>query len=80
MADGAVRALDEATRPRASRGIALTAAQQQPGQHLRAIHDHFRAQLRAVLDEVRAVRRGEGSPGEVRAAVHAMALRPSWSG
>lgn len=78
MTDGVARALDEATRPRAARGIALTPAQQLPGQHLRAIHDHFRGQLRAVLDEVRAVRRGEGSLGEVRAAVHAMALRPTY--
>lgn len=73
-----MRELDEATRPRASRGLALTEAQQQPGLHLRAIHDHFRSQLTAVVDAVADVRRGEASLGEVRAAVHRLALRPTY--
>ncbi len=73
-----VRELDEPTRPRASRGIALTAAQQQPGLHLRAIHHHFRSQLAAVADAVAEVRRGEGSLGDVREAVHDLALRRTY--
>jgi hypothetical protein len=78
MESGRVRELDETTRPRASRGLPLTEAQQQPGRHLRAIHDHFRSQLVAVVDAVADVRRGEASLGEVRAAVHQLAHRATY--
>lgn len=70
-----MRELDEATRPRAARGLDLTPAQQQPGRHLRFIHDHFRSQLAALQQEVDAVRRDEGSPGRLRAAVNDLAPR-----
>ena len=70
-----MRDLDEATRPRAARGLALRPDQQIAGQHLRAIHDNFRHELGAVLSAVEAVRQGEATAGDVRDAVHQLTWR-----
>ena len=66
-------ALDEATRPKASLGLALTPAQQATGAHLRRIHDAFRAELTALEARVEEVRRGEAAAADVRAAVSGFA-------
>ena len=71
MTPGPVAArIDDATRPRRARGLELTFAQQLPGQHLRAIHDVFRGDLRALLDRVEEVRRGDATVAALRAAVN----------
>ncbi len=62
--------IDDATRPRRSRGLELTLVQQLPGRHLRAIHDVFRGDLRSLLDRVDEVRRGEATVADLRAAVN----------
>ena len=68
-----MRQLDETTRPRVTPTADLSPAQRAPGEHLRAIHDHFRMQLGALVDAVAEVRRGAGDPADVRAAVHELA-------
>lgn len=70
-----MRDLDEATRPRAARGVPLRPDQQTPGRHLRAIHDNFRQELAGLLHAVEAVRRGEATTGDVRDAVHRLSWR-----
>ena len=62
--------IDDATRPRRARGLELTFRQQLPGQHLRAIHDVFRGDLRALLARVEDVRRGDATVADLRAAVN----------
>ena len=70
-----MRELDEATRPRAARGVPLRPDQQAAGRHLRAIHDNFRHELAAVLEAVEAVRQGAATPADVRDAVHQLTWR-----
>jgi hypothetical protein len=70
--------LQEASRPRLAEpdaGVAFTGRGQGAGRHLVDVHDHYRqemAQVRAVLDEVRA---GGQDVGAARGAVQQMALR-----
>ena len=63
-------ALNEATRPTVRLGLSLSPAQQAAGSHLRQIHDAFRAELAALESRVDAVRTGEASAADVRAAVN----------
>ena len=69
--------IEDATRPRRARGLELTLVQQLPGQHLRAIHDVFRDDLRSLLDRVDEVRRGEATVADLRAAVNHLSGRHS---
>jgi hypothetical protein len=75
--DGRVPPIDDATRPRSSRGLELSFVQQLPGQHLRAIHDVFRGDLRVLRDRLEEVRRGEATVADLRAAVHHLTGRQS---
>ncbi|MET1058732.1 MAG: hemerythrin domain-containing protein [Nocardioides sp.] len=69
--------IDDETRPRRTRGLALSFAQQLPGQHLRAIHDVFRGDLQVLRHRVEEVRRGEATVADLRAAVHHLTGRRS---
>ena len=77
MASGPVDRIHDATRPRRAGRLALDPAQQLPGQHLRAIHDIFRGDLRVLLTRLEEVRRGEASVADLRAAVHHLTGRQS---
>ncbi|MBS2939957.1 hemerythrin domain-containing protein [Nocardioides sp. J2M5] len=65
--------IDDASRPRVAGSVDLTPRQRMAGDHLRMIHDHFRAQLAALGRAVESLRDGTGSAGAVRAEVHALA-------
>lgn len=68
-----MRAIDEETRPRVTPTVELTPAQRAPGEHLRAIHDHFRHQLDVLAEAVASLAQGATDPADVRAAVHELA-------
>lgn len=65
--------IDDASRPRVAGAVDLTPRQRMAGDHLRAIHDHFRGQLAELTRAVDALRDGTGTAGDVRAGVHALA-------
>lgn len=62
--------IDDATRPRVARSVDLTPVQRLAGDHLRMIHDHFRAQLRQLTDAAAELRDGNGDVGTVREGLH----------
>lgn len=67
--------LREAGRPDALTGRALSADERGPGEHLRQVHDMYRAEL-ALLERVtQEVRGGSREVGEIRATLHQLALR-----
>ncbi|UFN43238.1 hemerythrin domain-containing protein [Nocardioides okcheonensis] len=65
--------IDDASRPRVAGSVDLTPRQRIAGDHLRMIHDHFRAQLVALTRAVAALRDGTGAVDDVRAGVHGLA-------
>lgn len=57
---------DESLRPRVAGGVQLTPQQRAAGDHLREVHDMFRAQLAQLVASVEAVRGGEGDSTDVQ--------------
>lgn len=71
----AVALLGEGERPDAVRGVDLDAQGRAPGEHLRAIHDMYRAELDALLDVTRQVEAGLAEWVDLRQAIHDLSLR-----
>jgi hypothetical protein len=67
--------LREGERPDARTGVQLTDAQRHGGDHLRQIHDMYRAELALVVELAALVRSGEGSLDDLRGTIHGMAVR-----
>jgi hemerythrin len=65
--------IDDSTRPRVAGSVDLTPVQRQAGDHLRMVHDHFRAQLRQLTGAVEELRDGARDVGVVRESVHRLA-------
>ncbi len=65
--------IDDSTRPRVAGSVDLTPAQRQAGDHLRMVHDHFRAQLQQLTGAVEELRDGAGDVGAVRDSLHSLA-------
>ncbi|GAA1910302.1 hemerythrin domain-containing protein [Nocardioides hwasunensis] len=65
--------IDDASRPRVAGSVDLSPRQRAAGDHLRAIHDHFREQLAALTRAVEGFRDGSGGLDVVRAGVHGLA-------
>jgi hypothetical protein len=65
--------IDDSTRPRVAGSVELTPSQRQAGDHLRMVHDHFRAQLRQLTGAVEELRDGRGDVGVVRDSLHRLA-------
>ncbi|MBC2932362.1 hemerythrin domain-containing protein [Nocardioides sp. zg-1228] len=74
--------IDDESRPRVAGSVELTPQQRAGGDHLRMVHDHFRAQLAALSRAVEGVRDGAGDGAgqigagdlaAVRAGVHGLA-------
>jgi len=57
---------DEASRPRVAGKVTLTPQQRAAGDHLRDVHNMFRAQLEQLVASVAAVRHGEGKAADVQ--------------
>jgi iron-sulfur cluster repair protein YtfE (RIC family) len=67
--------LREHARPDVVRGIELDAAQRGPGEHLRQVHDMYRAELQVVTELAALVRAGEATLDDLRGTIHGMAVR-----
>jgi hemerythrin len=65
--------IDDSTRPRVAGSVELTPRQRQAGDHLRMVHDHFRAQLRQLTGAAEELRDGVGDVGGVRESLHRLA-------
>ena len=65
--------IDDESRPRVAGSVELTPRQRAGGDHLRMIHDHFRAQLADLTRAVAGARDGAVDVGAVRAGVHGLA-------
>lgn len=66
--------LDDATRPEAPRLEGLTAAQREPGRHLRMIHDHLRQNMGLLARLVERASTGELSPDEIETQTSDLAM------
>ena len=62
--------IDDSTRPRVAGSVDLTPRQRMAGDHLRMIHDHFRAQLAQLTRAAESLRDGEGGVADVRESLH----------
>jgi iron-sulfur cluster repair protein YtfE (RIC family) len=67
--------IDESQRPDAITGVELTPQQQLPGEHLRRIHDMYRAELAHLVGVTGQVERGVAQVADVRQALHELSLR-----
>lgn len=67
--------LREAARPDVITGIELDAAQRGPGEHLRQVHDMYRAELQVVTELAAMVRAGDADLDDLRGTIHGMAVR-----
>lgn len=72
-----VQAVDlrEHARPDVVTGTELTPAQRGPGDHLRQVHDMYRAELQVVTELTALVRAGTASLDDLRGTIHGMAVR-----
>ena len=71
----AASALGVDDRPDARRGLELDERQREPGAHLRAIHDMYRAELARLVHVTDLVERGLAQLADVRQALHGLSLR-----
>jgi hypothetical protein len=65
----------ESQRPDVVTGRELDDVERAPGDHLRQVHDMYRAELDVVTALADAVRAGDADLADLRATVHGMALR-----
>lgn len=65
----------ESQRPDVASGRELDPVERAPGDHLRQVHDMYRAELDVVTALADAVRSGDADLADLRATVHGMALR-----
>jgi hypothetical protein len=73
-ADDAVD-LREHARPDVIEGLELDARQRGPGEHLRQVHDMYRAELQVVTELAALVRTDGASLDDLRGTIHGMAVR-----
>ena len=66
--------LDDATRPVAPKLTGLTAAQREPGQHLRMVHDHLRGNMKTLRVLIERASAGKVTAAEVGAAAAEMEM------
>lgn len=67
--------LREHERPDVVSGVELDPAQRAPGEHLRQVHDMYRAELQIVTELAALVRSGDASLDDLRGTIHGMAVR-----
>lgn len=67
--------LRESSRPDVISGLELTDAQRGPGEHLRQVHDMYRAELQVVTELAAMVRSGDADLDDLRGTIHGMAVR-----
>ncbi len=67
--------LREHARPDVVSGIELDDAQRGPGEHLRQVHDMYRAELQVVTELAAMVRAGDADLDDLRGTIHGMAVR-----
>lgn len=64
--------LDDATRPKAPKLSGLTPEQKAPGEHLRMIHDHLRANMKTLRLLIERASAGEVTPADVEKTAGAL--------
>ena len=67
--------LREHARPNVIAGLELSDAQRGPGEHLRQVHDMYRAELQVVTELAAMVRSGDADLDDLRGTIHGMAVR-----
>lgn len=67
--------LREHERPDVVTGIELEPAQRRMGDHLRDVHDMYRAELQVVTELAALVRSGDADLDDLRGTIHGMAVR-----
>ena len=67
--------LNERARPDVVTGMPLSEQQRGPGEHLRQVHDMYRAELEVVTELVALMRSGEATLDDLRGTIHGMAVR-----
>lgn len=67
--------LNEQARPDVVTGAELTPDERAPGEHLRQVHDMYRAELQVVTELAEMVRSGTADLSDLRGTIHGMAVR-----
>ena len=73
-----IELLDDATRPRAPELMGLASHQREAGEHLKAIHDHLRANMRVLRELIVRASRGDVSVAEITAATTGLEMSTNY--
>ena len=73
-----IELLDDATRPRAPELTGVAPHQREAGEHLKAIHDHLRANMRALRELIGRASRGDATEAEVAEATSTLEMSANY--